>query len=73
MLDVSVIVPVYQVADYLEQCLQSLLQQSWKNFEVLLIDDGSTDGSAEICDAFAGRDPRFKVIHQTNNTSHHHN
>ena len=66
MLDVSVIVPVYQVADYLEQCLQSLLQQSWKNFEVLLIDDGSTDGSAEICDAFAGRDPRFKVIHQTN-------
>ena len=41
MLDVSVIVPVYQVADYLEQCLQSLLQQSWKNFEVLLIDDGS--------------------------------
>lgn len=66
MLDISVIVPVYQAEEYLERCLQSLAHQTLQNFEVILIDDGSTDGSAAICDDFAKRDRHFRVVHQVN-------
>lgn len=63
---ISIIVPVYNVKDYLEKCLQSICGQTYKNLEIILIDDGSSDGSGELCDLFAQRDGRIKVIHQAN-------
>ena len=63
---VSIIVPVYQVVDYVGVCVESLLRQTYKNLEILLVDDGSTDGSGEICDEYANRDNRIRVIHQEN-------
>ena len=61
---ISIIVPVYNVKNYLEKCLQSICGQTYKNLEIILIDDGSSDGSGELCDLFAQRDGRIKVIHQ---------
>lgn len=63
---VSVVIPVYMVEEYLEECLDSVLAQTWERYEVLLVDDGSTDRCPEICDRYAGLDPRFRVIHQKN-------
>jgi len=63
---VSIIIPVYNVAPYLERCLKSVSEQSYLNFEVILIDDGSTDDSGDICDILASRDSRFLVFHQKN-------
>ena len=63
---ISIIVPVYNVKNYLEKCLQSICGQTYKNLEIILIDDGSSDGSGELCDLFAQRDGRIKVIHQAN-------
>lgn len=63
---VSIIVPVYNTETYLRPCLDSILQQKHANFELLLIDDGSTDGSAEICERYAHEDGRIRVIHQAN-------
>lgn len=63
---ISVIVPVYQVADYLPQCVDSILCQDHQALEVILIDDGSRDGSSELCDRYAGQDSRVRVIHQKN-------
>lgn len=63
---VSVIVPVYNTEDYLIQCLDSLKGQLLSNIEIILIDDGSTDGSGYICDRYVEEDPSFKVIHKTN-------
>ena len=48
---ISIIVPVYNVKEYLKECLDSLLSQSFKNYEIVLVDDGSTDGSSEMCDS----------------------
>lgn len=62
----SVIVPVYNVEIYLWDCLNSIRNQTYKNFEVLLVDDGSTDGSSAICDKFVEIDDRFKVFHIKN-------
>lgn len=62
----SVIVPVYNVAEYLEECVQSVLIQSCSDFELILIDDGSTDKSGILCDEFAVKDCRITVIHQEN-------
>lgn len=62
----SVIVPVYNVAPYLEQCLDSILGQSYTALEVIVVDDGSTDGSGAICDTYAERDARIRLIHQVN-------
>lgn len=62
----SVIVPVYQVESYLSACIDSLLQQDYAPVEILLIDDGSTDKSGEICDAYAAQDQRIRVIHRSN-------
>lgn len=62
----SIVVLAYQVEPYLKQCLTSVLTQTFSDFEVLLIDDGSTDGTAAICDAFAAQDSRIRVIHQRN-------
>lgn len=66
MTAVSVIVPVYNVIDFLPQCIESILMQTHEDFEVLLIDDGSSDGSELVCDDYANRDFRIKVIHQEN-------
>ncbi|MCR5621032.1 MAG: glycosyltransferase [Treponema sp.] len=63
---VSVIVPVYNVYGYVEKCVESILVQSYRNLEVILVDDGSTDGSGEICDCYAARDGRVAVIHKVN-------
>lgn len=63
---ISIIIPVYQAEQYLARCLDSVLAQTFTDWEVLLIDDGSTDASGKICDSYADRDNRIKVIHQTN-------
>ena len=62
----SVIVPVYNVAPYLDQCLGSILSCGYSELEVIVVDDGSTDGSPALCDAWAERDARLRVIHQPN-------
>ena len=62
----SVIVPVYKVEPYLAQCVESVLNQSFGDFELLLIDDGSPDKCGELCDAYAAKDPRVRVIHKEN-------
>lgn len=63
---ISIIIPVYNVDKYLNNCLESVLSQSIANFEVLLIDDGSTDQSGKICDEYAKKDSRIRVFHQKN-------
>ncbi|MBT1164794.1 glycosyltransferase family 2 protein [Bifidobacterium felsineum] len=63
---VSVIVPVYNVARTLDRCVNSILHQTYQHLEIILIDDGSTDGSSRLCDALDARDSRIKVIHQRN-------
>lgn len=63
---ISVIVPVYNVEAYLPECIRSVLEQSMPDFEMILVDDGSTDGCPAICDAAAERDDRVRVIHQKN-------
>lgn len=63
---ISVIVPVYKVESYLPKCLDSILAQTFEDFELLLIDDGSPDRCGEICDECAGRDERVRVFHQEN-------
>lgn len=63
---VSVLVPIYNVERYLRQCINSLIMQTLREIEIILLDDGSTDGSARICDEYAARDPRIRVIHKAN-------
>ncbi len=63
---ISVIVPVYNVEQYLPRCLDSILAQTYENLEIILVDDGATDGSGAICDVYASKDPRIKVIHKAN-------
>ena len=63
---VSVIVPVYRVEPYLRRCLDSLAEQSLKEIEIILVDDGSPDRCGEICEEYAARDQRFRVIHRAN-------
>ena len=62
----SVIVPVYRVEQYLHKCLDSLVDQTYRNLEIILVDDGSPDTCGAICDAYAARDERIRVIHQEN-------
>ncbi len=66
-MNLSVIIPIYNVADYLKECLDSVIRQSYREYELILVDDGSTDGSGQICDEYAAKDNRIKVIHQDNN------
>lgn len=63
---VSIIIPVYNVEKYLNKCIDSVLNQTYKDLEVILVDDGSTDSSPEICDDYGQKDSRVKVIHKEN-------
>lgn len=63
---ISVIVPVYNVEKYLHNNINSILSQTYKNLEIILVDDGSSDNSSKICDEYAKNDKRIKVIHKTN-------
>lgn len=63
---VSIIVPVYNVEKYLHRCVDSILLQTFTDFELLLIDDGSTDKSVDICDKYALKDRRIRVFHKKN-------
>lgn len=63
---ISVIVPVYKVEKYICECIESIINQTYKNLEIILIDDESPDNSGIICDEYAKKDPRLKVIHQKN-------
>ncbi|KIR02084.1 putative capsular polysaccharide biosynthesis protein,Glycosyl Transferase Family 2, YveT [Lachnospiraceae bacterium TWA4] len=65
-LKVSVIIPVYGVENYIEECVESVLLQSYKNMEIILVDDGSKDSSGIICDQYAYQDSRVIVIHKEN-------
>lgn len=63
---ISVIVPVYNAEKWLRRCVDSILAQTFTDFELLLIDDGSTDCSPSICDEYAGKDSRVRVFHKSN-------
>ena len=63
---VSVVVPVYNIKEYVGKCLKSLMSQDYENYEVVVVDDGSNDGSAEVCDEFAKRDKKIRVVHKKN-------
>lgn len=63
---ITIIVPIYNVAVYMDRCVDSIIHQSHKTLEIILVDDGSSDGSSAKCDQWAQRDPRIKVIHQPN-------
>ena len=63
---ISVVVPVYNVEKYLEKCLNSILEQTYKNFEVILVDDGSSDCCFNICEQYAKKDTRIKAFHKKN-------
>ena len=62
----SIIVPVYNVEKYIDECLKSLINQTFEDFEIVIVDDGSTDSSGKICDDYASKDNRIKVIHKKN-------
>ena len=66
MVKVSIGIPVYNVSEYLRQCLDSIFRQTFTDFEVIMVDDGSTDGSFKICQKYAAKDSRFKLFHQEN-------
>ena len=63
---ISVIVPVYNVEKYLEECIESIINQTHRDIEIILVDDGSTDNSGALCDEYAGKDSRIRVIHKEN-------
>ncbi len=63
---ISIIIPVYNVEKYINKCINSVLEQTYKNLEIILVDDGSTDNSGNICDEFKKKDKRIKVIHKIN-------
>lgn len=64
--ELSIIIPVYNVRSYIDRCLQSILNQSYSDFELVIVDDGSTDGSAALIDEYASQDKRILVVHQQN-------
>ena len=67
--NISIIVPVYNIEEYLPRCIESILNQTYNNLELILVDDGSKDKSGEICDAYAKKDNRVVVLHKENGGS----
>lgn len=67
MYDISIIVPVYNTEQYLPKCIDSIMNQTYQNFEVILVEDGTKDNAAALCDAYAQNDSRIRVLHQKNN------
>ena len=63
---ISIIIPVYKVEAYLKECLDSVINQTYKDLEIILVDDGSPDNSGKMCDEYAQKDSRIKVIHKEN-------
>ena len=63
---ISIIVPVYKVEKYLDKCVESIVEQTYKNLEIILVDDGSPDNCPAMCDEWAQKDSRIKVIHKEN-------
>ena len=63
---ISIIIPVYKVEKYLEKCIKSVLDQTYKNLQIILVDDGSPDNCGNICDDYAKIDNRIEVIHKAN-------
>ena len=63
---ISVIVPIYNMEDRLERCIESIIRQTYPNLQIILVDDGSLDSSGKICDFFAKKDDRIVVVHQKN-------
>lgn len=63
---ISIIVPIYNTAKYLDECIQSILHQTYSNLEIILVDDGSTDNSLQICKKYAKQDPRIRIFHKEN-------
>ena len=66
MKKISIIVPVYQAEKYISKCIESIVNQTYKNLEIILVDDGSTDRSGEICDEYGKKDNRIVVVHNKN-------
>ena len=63
---ISVIVPIYNVEDYLDRCVDSIINQTYSNLEIILVDDGSPDNCPKMCDDYAKKDSRIKVVHKEN-------
>ena len=63
---ISIIIPVYKVEKYLEKCIQSVINQTYENLQIILVDDGSPDNCGKICDEYAKKDHRIEVIHKSN-------
>ena len=63
---ISIIVPIYNIEDYVSKCIESIINQTYSNLEIILVDDGSSDNSGRICDEFKRQDPRIVTIHKEN-------
>ena len=61
---ISIILPIYNVKDYLPKCMKSIFAQTYTNLEIIMVDDGSTDGSGKLCDDYAAKDSRVRVFHK---------
>lgn len=61
---ISVIIPCYNIENYVERCMNSIVNQTYRDLEIILVDDGSTDTTGKLCDEFAGKDTRIKVVHK---------
>ena len=67
---ISVVIAIYNVESFLHRCLDSIIKQTYKNIEMILVDDGSTDNSGKICDEYILKDSRINVIHKTKHRNH---
>ena len=63
---ISIVLPIYNVENYLERCIKSVISQTYKNLEIILVDDGSTDDCSKMCDEWAEKDNRIVVVHKNN-------